>query len=175
MLKSPFIHWVFLLLYKLIHRRPDPFRFKRNSGEFEAHLDGSEGSQEHRGIEVPEVSDAEDLSLDFSKAVAQWDIEIFEYDFPELISVVTFGHPHRGQGITVLMSIQGIQFKIPALDRLKSGPGKPSVTCKNMIQAYLSKQGQGFLQAVKQVGRRSVGKYRLFIGLQHLLPIPIFQ
>ena len=57
--------------YEFIHRRPDSFRFKRNSGDFEAHLDGSEGSQEDRGIEVPEVSDAEDLSLDFSKAVAQ--------------------------------------------------------------------------------------------------------
>ncbi len=54
-----------------------------------------------------------------SKQLNLSDIEIFEYDFPELISVVTFEHPHRGQGITVLMSIQGIHFQISSLDDLQ--------------------------------------------------------
>ena len=66
-----FFDFISTIQYEFIHRRPDSFWFKRNSGEFEAHLDGSKCTQEHRGIEVPEVSDAEDLSLNFPKAVAQ--------------------------------------------------------------------------------------------------------
>ena len=92
-------------------------RLKSNSGEFETHLNNSLGSEEHRCIEVSEVSDTKNLPLNFPKAVAQCDIDIFKHDLSELIGIVTFRHPYRGRESMNSWEWRSVHFKVTTLNR----------------------------------------------------------
>src|SRR5215468_871980 len=74
-------------------------------------------SAKHEIVEVPEVTDPEDLAGELAEALPQRHVEALEHDFAEDVGAVAFGHEDRGERARVLGGISAKDLKPPCARR----------------------------------------------------------
>src|SRR5262245_986331 len=87
----------------------------------ETHFDAGECSGQHEIVEAAQMSDAEDLPLEFCKAGPKGHVEFLEYNFSKLIGIVTGRHKNRCDGIRIFVGALTDDFQTPSAHRRASG------------------------------------------------------
>src|SRR5262249_4515578 len=81
---------------EVIHRRLHPASAVRHSGQLQRHLDGTEGAENHRLVQIAEMADAEHAAAQPVEPAAERDIEFVEGELAHLLGIPALRHLNRG-------------------------------------------------------------------------------
>src|SRR5712691_1881676 len=99
------------------------------------------------------MANAENFSLQPSKAVAERHVEVFKNYFAQLVRVMSRLQHDGGQGAAVLLWIGAKDLEAPGSRGAARSLGVPVMTGEDIVEALLPEHLKRLAQAVEQIRR----------------------